>query len=301
MPDGPGLHAFWATDGSSNSAHAIPLLRQMVLPVASGLTILTVAPHAFLSPARPDPGFLTRVTRASKQKALLEARQAAERDATALDPSVPVEVLSRWGHPVEEILRASTQLKADIIVMAAKGHSNLRIAMLGSVTQGVAQSTTRPLLIARPGADAVRRVLLGYHGTTAAKKAFAFLNRLALPSDAEIVLTTVIEPVTFPEGTPAGFKREALRQAQEVAESRETEARIALDDLAKRIAALGRRVSTAVAGGAAAESLDAAAREHGAGLIVVGSARPKPQGHFLLGATAEKLVRHAHVSVLVVK
>lgn len=301
MPDERSLRVLWATDGSKSSLNALPLLRQMVLPVTGRLTVLSVAPHSLISPARPDLAFLTKATKAAREKALMEARLSAQRDATALDPSVPVEVLSAWGHPIEEILKAATRGPADLIVMGAKGHSNLRIAFLGSVSQGVAQHTTRPLLIARPGAESVSKVVLGYHGSVAAKKALAFLGRLALPVQAEILLLTAIEPFTVPEGTPAVYRRRALAEAHKLNERRHVDAEKALARLAEQVAAAGRRVSTEVAAGPAAQVLDDAARRHEADLIVVGSRRPSPQRHYLLGSTAEKLVRHAHASVLMVR
>jgi nucleotide-binding universal stress UspA family protein len=295
------LRVLWATDGSRNSQNAFPLLRQMVLPVTEKLVVLTVAPRSVLTGARPDPAFIARARPSVKQRELTEARQTAEREATALDPDVPVEAVSRWGHPIEEILRVANQMKADLIVMAAKGHSNLRLVLLGSVTQGVAQHATRPLLIARPGTEAVRKVLLGYHGSAAAKKALAHLNRLALPADAEIVVVTAVEPFTLPEGMPPGYRQQALAEAHRINERRHKAAGRALAELAARIKATGRAVSTEVTSGPAAQVLDQAARVHRADLIVVGSRKPAPERHYLLGSTAEKLVRHSHTSVLVVR
>ncbi len=60
-------------------------------------------------------------------------------------------------------------------------------------------------------------------------------------------------------------------------------------------------MTTEVLAGPAGPELDACARKHGADLIVVGSRKPSAARHFLLGSTAEKLVRHAHTSVLVVR
>jgi nucleotide-binding universal stress UspA family protein len=302
MADAAGLRVLWATDGSARSQDAFPLLRQMVIPVTQKLTVLGVAPHSILSGARPDPAFLANVTPGARRKALLEAQEMAQREATALDPGmIETEALSRWGHPIEEILKVAAQSKADRIVMAAKGHSNLHLMFLGSVSQGVAQHTTRPLLIARPGTTTVRRVLLGYHGTRSAKKALAFLNRLALPEAAEVVLFTAIEPFTMPEGMPVGYRQQAMAESHRINERRHETARKALQALALQIEGSGRKVSTEVDSGPAAALLDRAARKHQADLIVLGSRRPSPERHYLLGSTAEKLVRHSHTSVLVVR
>jgi nucleotide-binding universal stress UspA family protein len=295
------LRVLWATDGSARSQDAIPLLRQMVLPVAARLTVLAVAPHSLISPARPDPAFLTRANRTARKRALLEARELAEREATILDPGVETEVLSIWGHPIEEILKTASKIRADLIVMAAKGHSNLHLVFMGSVSQGVAQHTTRPLLIARPGTASVRKVVLGYHGTASARKALTFLGRLALPDDAEVVLFTAIEPFTMPEGMPLGYRQQAIAEAHKINDRRHQAAERALQSIAEQVRTSGRQASTEVDAGPAAQLLDAAARKHEADLIVLGSRRPAPERHYLLGSTAEKLVRHSHTSVLVVR
>jgi universal stress protein G len=122
-----------------------------------------------------------------------------------------------------------------------------------------------------------------------------------LPADAEIVLVTAIEPFGLPEGTPPAYRRRALAEAHEINEKRHQDAEKALGGLVERLRASGRRASTEVTAGEGAAVLDDAARRHEADLIVVGSRRPTPQGHYLLGSTAEKLVRHAHTSVLMVR
>ena len=52
------LRVLWATDGSESSRSAAPLLRELVLPAAERLVVLAVAPHSFISGARPDPAAL---------------------------------------------------------------------------------------------------------------------------------------------------------------------------------------------------------------------------------------------------
>src|SRR3972149_5728802 len=108
------LHVLWATDGSASARNAVPLLRGLVLPAAE--------------------------------------RRRAMGEEPALDPTSRPDVLARWGHPIQEVLRAARSLAADLIVLGAKGHSNLRILVLGSVSQGVVQHATLPALIARPSA-----------------------------------------------------------------------------------------------------------------------------------------------------
>ncbi len=97
------------------------------------------------------------------------------------------------------------------------------------------------------------------------------------------------------------YRRRALVEARRINERRHADAERSLAGLAEHSRAKGRKVSVVVTAGPAAAVLDAVARTQDADLIVVGSRKPTPQGHYLLGSTAEKLVRHAHTSVLVVR
>lgn len=63
---------------------------------------------------------------------------------------VATKMLLRYGHPVEEIVRAAEKSKADLIVMGSHGKSALSAALLGSVTLGVIHRDTKaPVLIVR--------------------------------------------------------------------------------------------------------------------------------------------------------
>jgi nucleotide-binding universal stress UspA family protein len=246
--------------------------------------------------------FLTRITPAARRRAMLEAEDLAQQAATDLDPSsVEVEAIARWGNPIEEVLRVSRTARSDLVVLGAKGHSNLGLILLGSVSQGVVQNSNRPVLIARPGAQEFRRVLIGYDGTTHARRAVAFLDRISLRPDLTLKLVYVVEPLTVPPGSSSGIRRQALEQAKALNERHQQDAERALTSLADVMRAGGRRVETEVIRGPAGPTLDEAARDFAADLLVVGSRKPSPQSHYLLGSTAEKLVRHSHVSVLIVR
>jgi nucleotide-binding universal stress UspA family protein len=297
------LRVLWATDGSEAARSASPILRQVILPATQRLAVMTVAPHSFLSGARPDPAFLAKITPSARKKALTESEQLAQREATLLDPpdGVQVEAVARWGNPIEEILRLARTLPADLIVMGAKGHSNLGLLLLGSVSQGVVQHSTRPVLIARPERDRVERVLVGYDGSPPAKRAVTFLQQLALPPNAQVRFMYVVEPFTVPSGTPISYRKQAVEEAHKINERNERNAERVIAALEKSLAGPGWQVSTEVRNGVAAAEFEESVAELKADLIVVGSRKPDPVRHYLLGSTAEKLVRHADTSVLVVR
>jgi nucleotide-binding universal stress UspA family protein len=297
------LNVLWATDGSEESRVALPLLRRLVLPVTHNLTVLSVAPQSFISGARPDPGFLTRITPAAKRRALLEAEDVAQQAATDLDPAAEVEVtaISRWGNAIEEVLRASRSLRTDLTVIGAKGHTNIELILLGSVSQGVVQHSPKPVLILRPGPDDLDRVMIGYDGSSQAKKAVEFLDHLGLPDGVMLHLVYVVEPFEPPRGGGARFRRHALDELKALNEQQQRDAEKALGVMADQLQSRGRKVDTDVLSGAAGPTLDKAAVDSGADLIVLGVRKPSPESRYLLGGTAEKLVRNSRSSVLVVK
>lgn len=291
------LRVLFATDGSSAARHSTGVLRDLVLPAAEKLTVLSVAPQSFLSGARPDPAFLLKASPAARRQALAESEEEAQAAATEIDPNVEVEAIARWGNPIEEILKAARR-SADLIVLGAKGHSGLGLMLLGSVSQGVVQHSTLPVLIVRPDQERIRKVLIGYDDSPEARRVLAFLDRLELPLDVEIILSYVDEP--FPQSKRPS-RHAALAAAELAAERSHIGDEVALAEVAARLGDRGYRVTTEVLHGIGAPELDSSARRHGAGLIVVGSRKPAPARHYLIGSTAEKLVRHAHASVLVVR
>jgi nucleotide-binding universal stress UspA family protein len=148
----------------------------------------------------------------------------------------------------------------------------------------------------------VHRIVLGYDGSPPARKAVRFLERMELPAGAHVRLIHAIEPFSLPSGTPVAYREMALKEAHTI---NERQHRRAAEGLQAVAALLGRTGSARVqpdveAGDAATVLLEASRKEH-ADLLVVGSRKPSAVRHYLLGSTAEKLVRHADASVLVVR
>jgi nucleotide-binding universal stress UspA family protein len=301
-PNGSGLRVLWASDGSESAHSAIPLLRRLVLPATQHLVVLSVAPHSLLSGARPEPRLLAKVSPSLRRRALLDAEEEAQRSATELDPvDTVVAAVSRWGNPISEVLRQARLDSSDLIVLGAKGHSNLHLILLGSVSQSVVQHATRPVLIARSSASDLKEVIVGLDGSSHSRRAVDFLEALNPAPDIAVRLVFVIEPALLPDGLPRAYRREALENARHIDQQRLHAAREALNETAHKLAATGRHVETEVVSGQSGPVLDAVAARHGAALIVVGSRKPARERHYLLGSTAEKLVRHSHASVLVVR
>lgn len=107
-----------------------------------------------------------------------------------------------------------------------------------------------------------------------------------LSEGGEVVLVNVIEIATsyISIEFPAGMVEMEVKQAEE--------------RLARMRDRLGLKATIDIRYGASAREILAAAQEHGADLIVVASHRPG-LANYLLGSTADRVVRHAPISVLV--
>jgi nucleotide-binding universal stress UspA family protein len=71
------------------------------------------------------------------QKVQEERRQEFEKDYLSRTGEVPARLVFRTGLPYEEILKAISAEKADLVVMGTKGRSNLAGALFGTTAEKV--------------------------------------------------------------------------------------------------------------------------------------------------------------------
>jgi nucleotide-binding universal stress UspA family protein len=129
-----------ALDGSPDSeaalAHAVTLARDQ----NARLTLLSVVPH---SPTPVGAGV-------SAPPELDDLHEAALRDALAIVPEdVGITTRLEHGDAAATILRLTAEEGHDLIVMGSHGHSRVRRALLGSVSERVLHTATVPVLLMR--------------------------------------------------------------------------------------------------------------------------------------------------------
>lgn len=85
-----------------------------------------------------------------EERALTYLSEQIERLAT-----VGVQATARVvvGEPADGITTLARKLKADLIVMATHGHSEMRHVLVGSVTEDVVRQGDTPVLLVRPKAS----------------------------------------------------------------------------------------------------------------------------------------------------
>ncbi len=135
-----------ATDGSENARRATETVIDLIGELAHPATVVVV--HVATSPPAQS-----RLVRANFDvHALLEedARQTvqgtiARIEAAGLSYTLKVAL----GEPVAEIIAATKKEKADLIVVGSRGLGAIRGAVMGSVSQKIAQTADCPVMIVR--------------------------------------------------------------------------------------------------------------------------------------------------------
>jgi len=146
----------------------------------------------------------------------------------------------------------------------------------------------------------MKRMLIAYDGSDASKKAIDMCLKCADKED-EIVLLTVI-PAELAESSFTKMLLPTIDLSAVVQSGSFKEK--AMDSLSKVVKEIGsevKKVDIVVESGDPADEILMTARKQRADLIVVGYKGYGKEGRFLLGSVTDKVVRHASISVLVVR
>ena len=136
-----------------------------------------------------------------------------------------------------------------------------------------------------------RKILVGYDGSVAGRKAFDTALELAAKDAAELYVLSVARPPEVGDDVETEAVIENSRQYH----------RRMLAELKAAVASKGVKVHYEVAVGHPAEQLIYDADRHGVDLIVVGDRGRSKFARLLLGSTSKQVAEHAGRPVLVVR
>ena len=136
-----------------------------------------------------------------------------------------------------------------------------------------------------------RKILVGYDGSAAGRKAFETALELAERDGAELFVLSVARPPEVGDDVETEAVIENSRQYH----------RRMLAELKAAVASKGVKVHYEVAVGHPAEQLIYDADRHGVDLIVVGDRGRSKFARLLLGSTSKQVAEHAGRPVLVVR
>lgn len=287
-----------ATDLSAQAEAAFVRALSLARARHAELIVVSADTTADLVAAAPDPELVTmswgqlRADVAAEEERLVQELVARAKAAEVTATSV-----RQVGDPVELVVSAAREHKAELIVVGSHGRTGIRRFLLGSVAERIVRTAPTSVLVARgDGHSAFLKVLVAHDFSPLAARALSEAQALA----AREARVTVVHAWHYPAG---GWSMAALGERSHAIEALES----ALTDpprargealvLAEREA--GRTIGFRLLHGQAGEVVtDLAAAEH-SDLIAIGTHGHRGVRRLLLGSVAAAVVRHAPCSVLV--
>jgi nucleotide-binding universal stress UspA family protein len=149
-------HVLIATDGSEQSLKAARYLRGLLNPASlDRISVIAVVRPLAAVPFASDFGEEEHAAQRSEDPAWdysfqRAAREAVERVAAELRDAAPrVDTLVRGGAPADQIIRAASELEADLIVIGGRGKGAVEAIVMGSVAYRVLHHAPCPVLVTR--------------------------------------------------------------------------------------------------------------------------------------------------------
>lgn len=285
----PPIRVLLATDGTDAARAAEEMLRQWSLPAGSAVRLLTVLD----APEWKVPASLAG---AEQQWAEQVTRDAEQRLSV---PGVTFSRVHRRGVPAVEIMAAADDFGADLIALGSHGRTGLERFLLGSVAERVAQRARQPVLVARDPGAALRGVVVAIDASEHAQQALRWATRLPLPEEVELALCHVVRGYYVPVGPE--YVADMDRLLQEAHEAQRNEGMRLLDRAGDYLLQHGRPGTKILREGDPANEILKAVSEHHAGLVILGARGVAGLQALFVGSVADRVLRHAPCSVLLVR
>jgi nucleotide-binding universal stress UspA family protein len=132
-----------ANDGSEHAFNALALALKIAKQSGAELHMISVEEIDYLPETRGDVRQETAVAARRFHAVVNRSREMAEEPQVALKTHVVA------GHPVRDIVDLARDLKADLLVVGASGHSALYDRMVGSRADRIVHRAPCPVLVVR--------------------------------------------------------------------------------------------------------------------------------------------------------
>jgi len=221
-----------AVDGSDNSYEAVHVMKYMAQ--AEQLTLL----HALNVPRPAYPMSLTDAAEELYKTLEQSMREDGERLLNRVQSLLPLHAGPtkkhlQIGSPAEVIVSVAEELKADLIVMGARGLGPIKERLLGSVSHRILTLAPCATLIVNGPVKAMKQILLPLEGPSDAEASIRFLQLKPFHEAVELRLMTVL-PWTEPPW-PGGAAAAAAAAATEMLEKQTED----IESVAERLRTIG--------------------------------------------------------------
>jgi nucleotide-binding universal stress UspA family protein len=289
------------TDFSRNAEEAlrfaVPLARQL----GGKITLLHSIDWQVNPQMRSAPGVMDTMNKVAQDV----AEERLERLARTKVPKELLEkTLVEFGPAQVGIPEAARELKIDLIVISTRGHTGLQRILLGSTAARVVRFASCPVLTVRPGAGAtkvrgptatsggptIKRLLVPVLFSEGCDSSIRFATTLARIMNAQLTLLHVVAPLP-------------LNSSRYIAEVQQYDAEVKLD-AKQRLKSLAATLPPDIQSEVIVRQntphlgIIRAARERRCDLITLPTRDLTSLKDFVLGSTAEKVIRHAPCPVL---
>jgi len=300
-------------DGSENSDFALSDLQRAGLPDSIEALVLTVAdviiPPPLANPEDifpPETPYGVRLAHEHAERKLKVAELLAQRASDQLRKNFPiwnVQYLATADSPAWALIQKGAEIKADLIVLGAVGHSVLGGRLiLGSVSQRVLYEAESSVRIARPSNKQEQtplRLLVGIDNSNHSNVVVETISSRTWPAGTEVRLVAVVDtviPVTPDPHEPTEIKWIEVGDPEHWDEVREI-----FQPLADKLQRRGLDAAVMIVRGNPKEAIVEEAQSWGADCIFVGSKGIRGVERLLLGSVASAVSARAHCSVEVVR
>ncbi len=308
------MHLLIAYDGSPSAATAVHAAASLFRGARASVTTVAADPNLHIGTAN---AMLPGISPAAAQRTIdelvdLARRQAAETaeqgveqaralgldaEAAEVGPAVPASAA---------LLDAAHRLEADVLVCGTRGRGGFARALLGSTSSSLLHRADVPLLVVPDGGGSLDGpVVVAYDGSAGATRAVETVGRL-LPGRPTVVVHAW-HPLHQRTLTARAFAAEASvdRLAESVTELHAALAESAAATTetglaAARAAGLDAVGDTVEADEGAWRAVAAAARNHRAAVVAMGSRGLGAARSVLFGSVSSGLVQNADLPVLVI-
>jgi nucleotide-binding universal stress UspA family protein len=287
------------TDFSRNAEEALRFAVSLARQLGGKITLLHSIDWQVNPQMRSAPGVMDTMNKVAQEV----AEDRLERLARTKVPQELLEkTLVKFAPAQMGIPETARELRIDLIVLSTRGHTGLQRILLGSTAARVVRYASCPVLTVRPVAAKVgaskaaslgpiiKRILVPVVFSEGCDSSIRFATTLARMMDAQLTLLHVVAPLP-------------LNSSRYFAEVQQYDAEVKLDAkqrLESLAAALPRDIQSEVILRQNAPDLGIirAARERRCDLITLPTRDLTGLRDFVLGSTAEKVIRHAPCPVL---
>ena len=196
------------------------------------------------------------------------------------------------GNPADTIIELSRKRKSNLILMGGKVTGETGRYKTGTAVDSVVRSATKPVWICQR--NKISKILCGVDGSPSSRKALNFAMDLAKRYSAKLCIIHAL-----PNYLPAfGISDKSLQKEEEKFKIKNTNH---IQKFLNSFPVKKIKLETIIDWGDPANILLDHAEDFDCDLIVIGAKGHSLLHHVLLGSTAEKILRYAPCSLLVVR